>query len=122
MAIVDQKTKILTGKGVGRFGFRQADRLGQRTYNEALLTNPYAGIFQRRKYGKKKMIVQEKFYWPANPQTEAQQAWRAVFSAGVFAYHALSPEALEYYRLRGAKYHMTGYNKFLSDYLKEHQL
>lgn len=122
MVIINEKTKILTGKGVGRFGFQQADRLGLRTYNEALLTNPYAGIFQRRKYGKKKMIVQEKFYWPSNPQTVPQQAWRAVFTAGVDAYHALSPVIKERYRLAGQKYKMTGYNNFLSDYLKEHQL
>lgn len=120
MVVITSPDKILGPSMRGRFGFTKADRLGSRTYADALAANPYSGIYQQRRRKGGPIIVREKFYWPANPQTEDQQAWRAVFAAGVEAYHALGPEDLKKWRKKGAKYHMTGYNKFLSEYLRSH--
>lgn len=118
MVILTPQKEIFVFRGRGRLGFTKADRLGLRTYAEALATNPFAGVYQRKITRKGKKTSQMNWRYGGNPRTPAQQAWRAFFTAGVSAYHSLTTAQKLYYKKVGAKYKMTGYNKFLSYWLK----
>ena len=105
----------------GRLGYTNADRLKLRTYADALLTNPYAGIYRRRRRRGKLYIQKAPFYEPTNMQTEPQQAWRGIFSNACFAYKSLAPNQKLFYNKWGSVYKMSGWNKFISEYMKEHK-
>jgi hypothetical protein len=75
------------------------------------------GIYRRRPTRKGVTLVKMDFYTPTNPQTEAQQAWRAIFSAGVAAWQALSEEAQDIWKEEARYRPLTGFNLFLRDYL-----
>ena len=102
----------------GRLGYTKEDRLGNRTYWEALETNPYAGIYRRHRIKGKMTIDKMPFYKPTNMQTEKQQAWRAKMAQAVAFWFTLSPAEKRFYELWGRKYKIGGYHKFLSEYLK----
>ena len=57
---------------------------------------------------------------PTNPQTESQQAWRAVFTTGTAIAKTLSEEDKEIYREMAAwEKGQTWWTKFMSEYLWE---
>ena len=79
------------------------------------------GIWQIRTRFGKRVQVREKFYTPSNPQTGPQQAWRAIFTAGVNAWQLLSEEGKQTWR-EDAKYkNLTGFNLFMREYLNENK-
>ena len=76
-----------------------------------------AGIWQVRTRSGRKTQVKMAFYTPFNPQTEAQQAWRAIFAAGVSAWQALTESAKNIYRTRAEYLPLTGFNLYLREHL-----
>lgn len=62
------------------------------------------------------------YYQPTNPQTETQQAWRAVFAAAVSAWQALTDSERKAWRVRGSRQAKLGYSMFLTRYLEAHRL
>ena len=68
-------------------------------------------------YGQEQMT----YYHPANPQTEAQQAWRAIFAAGIAAWKALSEEEKDIWRTKASKRGKVGQHLFQSYYLNTHK-
>ncbi len=57
---------------------------------------------------------------PKNPRTLQQQLYRTKFAQAVSAWHALTPTDKDHYR-QLAKYRpLTGFNLFISNYLKTH--
>lgn len=117
MAIVKFPKTLMSIHPRGRFGYTKADRLGERTYEEALAENPYAGIYRRRRIKGKLKIQQVPFYTPSNPQTEIQQAWRAKFAQAVAGWQSLSNEEKNFWRKYGRIYKMTGMNKYISQHI-----
>ncbi len=111
--IIDIRGSLGRGGGFGRVA------LG---FNYFGLYSRYSGIYQKKYYFGKPYISKMKFYRPTNPQTEAQQAWRAVFASAKGAWTSLDPETKEAYRLRGQRKQMTGMNFYISEYLKSHRL
>jgi hypothetical protein len=61
--------------------------------------------------------IRKRFYWPTNPRTEAQQAWRATFSSGVEAWQALSEGEKDEYRELAKEKPLSGFNLFLREFL-----
>lgn len=55
---------------------------------------------------------------PTDRHTPAQLAQRAKITAAVQAWHALTPEQKEAWEPAGTKRKMSGYNAFLSDYMR----
>jgi hypothetical protein len=102
----------------GRLGYTKADRLGNRTYAQALEENPYAGIYRRRRRKGKLYIQKAPFYKPTQVHTDKQQAWRKVFADACFLWFSLSDGEKKFYNLWGAKYQISGWNKFISEYCK----
>ena len=79
-----------------------------------------AGIYQVRTRSGVHVQVKEKDYWPTNPQLEAQQAWRAIFSAGMTAWGLLSPAEQEVYNAQAKDRPLHGVNIFMTEYLEAH--
>lgn len=80
----------------------------------------FHGIYRvRHRWGK---IIQEKlpFYFPTNPQTEAQQTNRQKMNNAVVAWQALTDEQKEVYNEIAKGKDLSGYNVFLSEYLLSH--
>lgn len=122
MVVLNEREKIIFFMGRKRFGYRQADKEGMRSYAEAQEENPDAGFYRIRNYSGKVIRERLPFYRPTNPQTVAQQNWRSVFADGVSAYRLLSPTELGFWQGVGTRKKMTAYNAFLSYYLNTHKL
>lgn len=80
-----------------------------------------AGIYQVRHTKTGTATILERHYKPTNPQTQKQQAWRAVFASGQSAWRNLTPEAKAVYN--NAKYpaNMSGRERFMKEYLNAHK-
>lgn len=63
-------------------------------------------------------ILQNRAYVPHNPShTPAQQARRALFAAGVTAWHTTDAGTKERYRWAAGARGLTGFNLWMSDWL-----
>ena len=80
---------------------------------------PEAGIYQKRPSRKGQFFVRMKHFISANPQTPTQQAGRNKFALAVSAWQAMTEEEKKVYRKRHSPPHMTGYNRFLRDYMRD---
>lgn len=80
--------------------------------------DPYGvfGIYQMRMTKRGKRPIKEKFYTPTNPQTEAQQANRAKFTAAMAAWGALTSEEKAEYTARAKRRQMFGWGLFIREY------
>lgn len=91
-------------------------------YNFFGFYSEYSGIYQKKYYYGVPYISKMKFYRPTNPQTPAQQNWRAIFAYGWILWRDLTDEEREYYRIQGKKMHMGPANAFMKVYLKRPDL
>lgn len=66
----------------------------------------------------KSFRVITKYYYPANPQTQAQQANRALMSNAVQYWQGFTDEAKQFYNSKLLPTHMTGYNRYIGMYLR----
>lgn len=118
----DGLDKLLSMSAHGRFGYAGGFGRISFGYNRFGFYSKFCGIYQKKFYYGVPYISKQKFYRPTNPQTEAQQLWRDVFKAGRVAWASLDPETQEQWVYRARKLHMTGFNKFMSEYLNQHKL
>lgn len=112
--------KLLSLDARGKFGY--SGGLGRLSlgYNRLGFYNWYCGIYQKKYYYGKPFISRSKFYRPINPRTEIQQSWRTVLKNAVLAWQALDNENKAIYNKRAKGHIMSGYNVFVSEYLKSH--
>lgn len=85
--------------------------------------NPNAefyGIYQMRRCKEGRIPIQMKFYRPTNPQTEAQQLQRYKIKVAVWEWQQLTEEQKAVYNRNATKYHITGYNLYVKNYLLSH--
>lgn len=78
------------------------------------------GIYQVRKSNGKQVVVKKGFYTPTNPQTPAQQAWRAIFAAAISAWQGLTAQQKDLYNQRAKYRPLSGHNLYLREYLLSH--
>jgi len=83
--------------------------------------NDRAGIYQRKKLRNKFGLSRMRSYVPTNNQLENQQIWRGVFGNGVLAWQALDLETKQAYNKLKYPSGLSGFNRFMSKYLKENQ-
>ena len=76
------------------------------------------GIYQVRRYGKKKVHVREVFYQPSGSAAPAQYVQREKMKVCVTDWHGLSTDLKNRYRLSAKNEGMTGFNWFLHECLK----
>lgn len=121
MGILTQKERCIGIMLRGKYGISQDFGSGFFGFCLFGYDNPYSGIYAKYNFAGKKYDLKKNFWFASNPQTEAQQAWRDIFKNGKTAYDGLSADEKLYFKKWGAKYKMTGYNKFMSEYLKAHK-
>lgn len=109
---LDVRGKLFYPCGFGRVVFG---------YNKFGFYSVLSGIYSQKITKKGRAISRMKFYRPTNPQTETQQAWRDVFSAGVLAWRSLSSEDKEQLNRRALKFKMEGFNFFMRNWLYSHK-
>lgn len=76
-----------------------------------------AAIYRRDGRWDRKRIIKCKHYRTANPRTTAQQANRTKLAGAVAAWHALSDSEKQVYRKRSHPPRMTGYCRFVREYM-----
>jgi hypothetical protein len=106
---LDARGKFGWSGGFGRLAFGYT-RLGFYSW--------WAGIYSKKYYYGKPYISRMKFYRPTNPRTILQQNWRAVHAYATYLWRSFDPETQEPYEMKGKRAKMTGYNFFLSYFLK----
>jgi len=109
------------GFGVrGQLG--RSSEYGQRLYggHEYGEYSDKYGIYRILTDNGKQIQVQEKFYIPTNPQTEAQQANRATFAAAIAGWQGLTDSQKDVYNQRAKYKPFSGYNLYISKYLLSH--
>ncbi len=62
--------------------------------------------------------VSRSYFIPVQPGTPAQLAWWQIFRNGVVQWHALSPAQEKDWNVRAKRWKMSGFNFFMSKYLK----
>lgn len=119
MARLSAEQKVVALETRGRFG--RPSSFGRAHFGFNLLgqDDSLCGIFQKATFADGRAISIRPFYWPSNPQTPAQVARRTLFQEGVSAYRALTPEQLIAINEEGKRRGMSGYNLFLSKYLRD---
>jgi len=79
--------------------------------------NSMYGIYQVRTRDGKQQTIKQRFYIPANPQTEIQQTHRQKYGQGVEAWNNLTTEQKEAYNKKVKYKNLSGYNLYLKEYL-----
>ena len=111
-------SKLLSLDARGKFG--RSGGFGRIAFGYTYLGfySWYAGIYQKRYFYGEPYLSKSKFYRPINPQTLKQQNWRFVCSYGVYLWQNLDLELKNKYNERAKKKKMSGYNLFISEWLK----
>lgn len=120
MAVINPTDEAIADQVRKKLG--RSSEYGQRLYGnfEYGEQNNKFGIYQiRSRYGKQ-VMVKENFYWPTNPQTEAQQANRQKYTDGIVAWQGLTSEQKEIYNEFARYKPYSGYNLFLREYILSH--
>lgn len=93
----------------------KADELGEYIIGESYYgdENPYNGIFQMRMTKRGKRPVRMCHYFPAQPNTEAQQHVRENMRTAVAEWHNLTDEQKKAYKELSKFSRMTGFNLYI---------
>ncbi len=81
-----------------------------------------AGIYQKRHRKRGQIFVRMKHYYPSNPRSIPQQANRALFATAIALWNAKTlEEQMVWNKMKKIK-GKSGYNRFVSQYLKDNHL
>jgi len=87
----------------------------------ANIYHPYGWIYQLRRTWHGIIWCAMKYTKPRNPRTQAQQNWRYVFRDGVSIWrNTMTDEEKNFYNQKKYPERMSGFNRFLHYYLREH--
>jgi hypothetical protein len=120
MALIHGTEKLLSLSARKRFGFSHSFGSAHFGYTRFGDFNVYSGIYQKHNTPAGKRDSRMQFYWPTNPQTSPQQAWRAVFAQGFSDWGGLTPTEKAEYNRRARSRKMSGFNLFMREYLLSH--
>jgi len=105
----------------GQLGFNSGCGMARCGYSRCGASKIFGGIYQRTKTLEGWRIVRKRYHRPTNPQTVPQQAWRAVFAAGVSGYQALTSDQKKALNIEARKYRQSGLTLFLRRYLQSNR-
>ena len=109
MATLAISRKIGFPWGYGRIWF------GKSHFGDDLVES---GIYRRQPTKKGQIFIRENFYWPKNTLSPSLELHRLIFAEGILAWRDLSPEEKNVFRAMKHPRFMSGYNRFLSLWLK----
>ncbi len=117
MAIVENEKKLKSYDVRGKFGFSQDYGNALYGYTRFGEQNDSAGCYQRKRTAQGYKLFKQRIYFPTNPRTVPQQAWRAIFTSAMTAWTSLSPTDKSSWKRRAKAYHIHGHNLFLRYFL-----
>ena len=118
MVILTGASRLIGHEPKKKLGFSQDYGHALFGYAEFGADNPYAGIYRKYTNDKKNHLIKMRHYVPSYSNTEAIQASRASFTSAIIAWRALDADEKLFYEKWGKKYRMSGYNKYISEYMK----
>jgi len=101
----------------GRAGFTAAAGMARCGYSRCAADKDFGGIYQRKKTPTGWATSRMRYYRPTNPQTTAQQAWRALFALGISGYQSLTADEKIALNKEGRRYRQSGLTLFMRRYL-----
>lgn len=118
MVLIAGTDKMLSLAVRGRFGYTSGCGMARAGWSKCGSSKDFGGDYQRHRTAKGWGISRAKYRRPTNPQTETQQAWRAIFSAGWSGYNGLTD--IEKRALFNEAQHrgMSGPNLYMSRWLQ----
>jgi hypothetical protein len=91
--------------------------LGQPLYPDALRCSGAIGqIYIFKQYKHWRAVLP--YYYPYNPQTETQQAWRGVFADAIGNWQGFDNQTKGHYNALKYPNVMSGYNRYIRFYLE----
>lgn len=118
MVILTQKQRMIGHEPKKKLGFSQDYGYALFGYCEFGADNPYAGIYRKYTNDYKNHLIKMRHYVPGYSSSPAILASRSSFASAILAWRALDASDKLYYETWGRKYKMSGYNKFISEYMK----
>ncbi len=122
MVIQTPVENLLSIDARGQFGYTAGCGFARCSNARCGSSKLYGGIYSRKKLVGGWGISRMRVYRPSNPQTVTQQTWRGIFSEGVLLWQSLTQEQKDVYLNQAHRSHMTTFNVFMSEYLREHRL
>ena len=80
---------------------------------------PLAGLYRKIHHEGEQKFQRMKFYSTAGPRTVPQQANRSKLALGVSAWQSLTEEEKTVWNRKKTPRFMSGYNRFLRDYMRD---
>lgn len=120
MADLTTLQKTLLVRPRKRLGFSHSFGTAFFGYTRFGEQNEIAGIYRYLNSSGQRKHIREGFYWPTNPRTVGQQAWRGVFTDGAVHWASLTPLEKGEYNERAKPLHMTGYHLHQREWLSSH--
>lgn len=81
--------------------------------------NPMSGVWQRRKRKKGQIIVKMKYGVPPYVNTPIQRSRRSKFASAITAWNSLDVDEQIKWNKKSSPKGMSGYNRFISWYMKQ---
>ena len=110
--------KLLSLDARGKFGYAGAFGRLSFGYNRFGFYSWWCGIYQKRYYYGKPYISRARFYRPKNTYTIKRQNWRMILAYSLIVWRSFSDVQKKQLDKKAIGKHMTGYNYFNSDWLK----
>jgi len=117
MVIVATTGKLMSLHARGKFGFTAAAGFARCGYSRCGSSKDFGGIYQKKKTFVGNRVSRMRYYRPTNPQTETQQAWRAVLAAGWTEYALLTEDEKVLLSKQARRLRMSGPNLFMRRWL-----
>jgi len=120
MVILTPNQGLISDEFKGRFGRPSglgAYVCGDNRLGEFSMLN---GVYQRHKTKRGMKFNLHRDNWPANPNSEAQQARRNLFAEAMTAWKALDTETQQEYNSRVYPTGQSGHNRFVAEYMQSH--
>jgi len=111
--VIDTKALVIRGQA----GFTAGAGLARCGHSRCGANKDFGGIYQRKKTLTGWDTSRMRVYRPSNPQTTAQQAWRAKFAVGISGYQALTADEKIALNKEARRYRQSGLTLFMSRYL-----
>jgi hypothetical protein len=118
MAVIGWKERAYSLGVRGKIG--KPDTVGDfwLGYSDLGYQNKFSGIYQSRPRKTGRIHVKMKYCIPPQPRTTKQQGGRIKFALAVDSWNNLPFENQVVWNKKRYPYHMSGYNRFISNYLK----
>ena len=122
MARLTKAQRIIGIRPRGKYGRAQNYGFSYFGHSEYGDDNQWSGIYRNSRFADGKHDSLVPIYFPTNPRTVPQQAWRAVFTTGASTWTSLTDDEKKPYAVRAKRLHKTAFNVYMSDYLASHRL